>query len=386
MENTLVPNNEAVNPMPRFETKSEVKPELVALAKQNVKYLTEIDLEDFSKQAGVEKDVESLGIDIQREVANKSSLLSTTIGDLGKQAETGSLSSSLIMLRNQVEGINPGKFNLEPGGITKLVGKFFPDILSRPMKNYMTKFRTAESVIGEIIRGISEGQHMLERDNITLQDRVIELRNLDKSLQKAIQIGQIMDDDIVKIIDAEVDFERKKFLKQKVLVKLRTRIVDLQTVRTVSQQGILSMDLTVDTNKQLIQNAERTRTVTISALKVAVELRKALANQREVLNTITAINETTNDIILGNSQLLKDNAVKITKGAMEATLDLEKLKASFDNIYSAIEETEKFREEALPRLKDTIGQFNLLSTEAEKKIVNMEKSKKLEGAVNLKLS
>jgi uncharacterized protein YaaN involved in tellurite resistance len=376
-----------VNPMQKAtEKKPQVKKELVELAQQNLKDLTDFNFEDIDKQMEVEGSVESLGIDLQRDVANKSALLSTQVGDLSENTEGGDLASALISLRDQVEVVNPNKHAFEPGFMTSMIGKVFPSFLARPMKNYMTKFRTAQSVIEEIVSGISEGQKMLERDNITLQDRVVELRKLDQKLSQAIQVGQVMDDDLNKVIDSETDPEKKKFFRTKVLIKLRTRIVDLQTVRAVAQQGIMSMDLTVDTNKQLVQNAERTRTVTVAALKIAVELRKALSNQKKMLEVINAVNSTTNDLIVGNSELLKDNAVAITKGAMESTLNIDSLKTAFGNIYAAIDEVEKYKEEALPRLKETIGEFNNLSEEADKKIKSMERSKQVEGKVNLKLS
>lgn len=375
-----------VNPMPKKkETKPKVKKELLAIAKENLKGLTDFDFDDIDKQIEVEGTVESLGIDIQRDVANKSALLSTSVGDLADESESGDLAGALINLRGQIETINPNKFNFEPGSLTRFLGKFFPKMLDRPLKNYMTKFRTAQSVIDEIINGITEGQNTLTRDNVTLSDRVVELRKLDKKLQQATQIGQVMDTDLNAVIDSESDPERKKFFKQKILIKLRTRIIDLQTIRAVSQQGIMSMDLVVDTNKQLIQNAERTRTVTVAALKIAVELRKALSNQKKILEVINAVNETTNDLIVGNSELLKDNALEITKQSMESTIDISKLKIAFDNIYTAMDQVEKYKEEALPRLKETIGDFNSLSEEADKKISSMESSKKLEGKVNLKL-
>jgi len=381
-----ISKKEAFNPMQLMSKKTELKPELVSIANKNLQGITNFDFDNIDKQIDVENSIDSLGVDLQREVAHKSSLLTSTIGDLSSHTESGDLAKSLMYLRDQVEVVNPNKYKLEPGSITRFIGKVFPSIIARPMKNYMTKFRTAESVINEIVQGISEGQRMLERDNTTLQDKVVELRKLDQKLHQAVQIGQVMDDDLVSIIDKEQDPEKKKFYKQKVLVKLRTRIVDLQTVRTVAQQGVLSMDLTIDTNKQLVQNAERTRTVTVAALKIAVELRKALTNQKQMLEIINSVNETTNNIILGNSQVLKDNATLISKGAMESTLDLEKLKTAFNNIYSAIDEVERYKEEALPRLKDTITQFNSLSDEAEKKIRDMESSKRLENKVNLKLT
>lgn len=385
-ETTISETSAVVNPMQTTtEKKPTVNPELIKMAKENLEGLTEFNFDDIDKQVEVEGSVENLGLDLQRDVANKSALLSTTVGNLSENTESGNLADSLIHLRSTVETVNPNKFDFEAGGFTRFIGKFFPKVLSRPMQNYMTKFRTAESVINEIVSGISEGQHMLKRDNTTLQQRVVELRKLDQKLAQAIDIGQVMDDDLVKIIESESDPDKKKFYEQKILVKLRTRIVDLQTVRAVAQQGVMSMDLTVDTNKQLIQNAERTRTVTVAALKIAVELRKALANQKKMLEVINAVNETTNDLIVGNSELLKNNAAQITKGAMESTLNIESLKTAFNNIYAAIDETEEYKKQALPRLKDTINEFNNMSGEAEKKIRDMEKSKQLETKVDLKL-
>lgn len=378
--------NNVFNPLQKKEVKPQIKKELITVAQENLKSITNFNFDDIDKQVEVENTVETLGIDLQRDVTHKSALLTTTVGELSEHTESGDLASGLVALREQIESVNPSKFSLEPGSFTRLVGRVFPSFLARPLKNYMTKFRTAQSVIDEIAKGLAEGQKMLERDNLTLQDRVIELRKLDQKLQQAIMVGQVMDEDLVKIIDTEQDPDKKKFFKQKVLLKLRTRIVDLQTVRAVSQQGIMSMDLTVETNKQLVQNAERTRTITITALSIATELRKSLLNQKKMLDVIESTNKTTDSIILGNSELLKDNAVRTTKGAMEATLNIENLKQAFNNIYQAIDETEKYKEEALPRLKDTIGQFNQLSLEAEKRIRDSEKGRKVESNINLKLA
>jgi uncharacterized protein YaaN involved in tellurite resistance len=388
MTTETAPQEKEVNLMQTpTTTKPKVKKEVQDAANKHIKALTEFDFDDIDKQVEVEGAVGSIGAALQEEVSHKSALLSTTVGELGEHTESGDLAASLISLREQVEAVNPNKFDFAPGFFTRVLGKFLPKALAKPMKDYMTKFRTAESVIGEIVKGIEEGQNMLKRDNVTLQQRVVELRKLDKRMQQAVQIAEIMDKDLEQIIAAETDPEKKKFFEQKVLVKLRTRTVDLQTVRAVAQQGIMSMDLTVSTNDQLIQNADRTRTVTVTALKIAVELRKALTNQKKMLEVVNSVNSTTNDLIVGNSELLKDNALKITQGAMEATLNINDLKTAFNNIYSAIDETENYKKQALPKLKETIKEFNSLSGEAEKKIQSMEKAKKIEskGALDLSL-
>ena len=113
----------------------EAKPEIINVAKNNLKGITDFNFDDIDKQVEVEGSVENLGLDLQRDVANKSSLLSTTVGDLSENTESGNLADSLISLRTTVETVNPKKFDFEPGFFTKLVGKVFPKALSRPMQN-----------------------------------------------------------------------------------------------------------------------------------------------------------------------------------------------------------------------------------------------------------
>ena len=70
-------------------------------------------------------------------------------------------------------------------------------------------------------------------------------------------------------------------------------------------QGYLALDMIRKNNLELIKGVERARTTTVAALRTAVVVAQALANQRLVLDQIGALNEATNTMIGRTSELLK---------------------------------------------------------------------------------
>ena len=105
------------------------------------------------------------------------------------------------------------------------------------------------------------------------------------------------------------DPERAKALKDDVLFYVRQKHQDLLTQLAVSIQGYLAIDLIRKNNIELIKGVDRATTTTISALRTAVIVAQALANQRLVLNQITALNTTTSNMIESTSKLLASQSV-----------------------------------------------------------------------------
>ena len=69
------------------------------------------------------------------------------------------------------------------------------------------------------------------------------------------------------------------------------------TQLAVSVQGYLALDLVRKNNLELIKGVDRATTTTVSALRTAVIVAQALADQKLVLDQITALNTTTANLI-----------------------------------------------------------------------------------------
>jgi uncharacterized protein YaaN involved in tellurite resistance len=123
----------------------------------------------------------------------------------------------------------------------------------------------------------------------------------------------------------------------------------------------------------LIRGIDRAKNVTISAMRIAVIVASALYNQKIVLEKIEKLNATTNELISGTSRMLKEQGAEIHKQSMETNISVETLKTAFTDVISAMDAISTYKQEALPKMKETISQFRELAEEGEKQIQRLEK-------------
>jgi uncharacterized protein YaaN involved in tellurite resistance len=101
----------------------------------------------------------------------------------------------------------------------------------------------------------------------------------------------------------------------------------------------------------------------VAALRTAVTVSQAMANQRLVLEQVTALNSTTAGLIDSTGTLLREQTSKIHEMAASSTIPLETLQRAFQNIYDTMDNIDTFKVKALESMKQTV---TTLSAEVEK--------------------
>lgn len=348
----------------------------VALQKQAEDVVARILSTDVNDVTALEKTkaaVESMGLDLQKEAARRSAMLKQPLTQLMKSGEEGGqVASSLIDLKLQVEELDPARFDLGSGGLSRMLG-YLPGI-GTPLKRYFSRYENASTTIDAIIKSLKAGQEQLKRDNLTLTDDQKAMRALTLKLERGVQLGQLIDSQLQNKLDTELlaDDPRHKFISEELLFPLRQRIQDLQQQLLVNQQGFLTMEVIIRNNKELIRGVNRALNVTVSALQVAVTLALALANQKIVLDKIQAISATTDSLIAGTASRLKTQGVEIHKQASGTQLNIEVLKSAFNDVRSALDDISRYRQEALPKMAQNIGEMDQLAKESEQAIRRFE--------------
>ena len=358
----------------------EVKPEpaevtqLRELAMNNVNAILALDIESFEKRSEVLQSIDSFGMSTMKTSSEKNSLLQVSVGNLSKTGdEGGQVAKGLTELHLQLKDLDPSVIDFAKSG---LLGKLF-----NPLRAYFTKYQKADSMISDIVISLDKGKTVLRNDNTTLELEQQTLRELTKRLQKEIQLGVLMDTEIETQIEAakqrNEDGDKVRFITEEVLFPLRQRVMDLQQMQVVNQQGIMAMEVVIRNNKELIRGVDRARNVTISALKIAVTVASALYNQKIVLKKIELLNETTNNLISGTSKMLKQQGAEIHKQSLEASVSVDTLKQAFTDVLSALDSISSYKQEALPRMRDTIIQFRELADQGEQQISRLERGNKV---------
>jgi uncharacterized protein YaaN involved in tellurite resistance len=351
--------------------KEEISPEIDEKTDKLLDDLLAGKLDDHIKK----RYVNEMGMKYQNALANHSKILDQSMKTLSKTQDGGPVAKNLLELRNQVEDLNPKKYNLSspPGA----VAKFFRNIFGKnnPISRYFEKYESAQHVITDIIENLKAGRDQLIDDNQTLEFDKKAMRDSLEGLTRAINIGEVLYKKIEAKLKTEIDPEsdQYRFIQEELLFPLNQRIIDLQTTLAVNQQGVISYDLLIRNNNELVTGVNRTVTITASALRIAVTTRLALNKQRQVLDAKKKIDQTTADLIEDNARVLQTQGVEIQKQATESVINVDKLANAFDSLNQAMDEISSFRRDSLPAMRTTIDRFKKLTDEASETIARMEK-------------
>ena len=356
---------EAVKP-----EKEEVK-KLKVLSDNNVEAVMNLDMDSLEDRKLILKSIDEFGLDTMQKSSQKNALLEVSIKNLSKMGdEGGEVAIGLTELQRAMKDLDPSMIDFTKKG-------FFGRV-ANPIRTYFDKYQKADNVINDIMESLEKGKITLKNDNTTLEIEELSMRDLTKKLAKEIEMGIMMDEEISDALNkAKVnndDPDRISFVSEEILFPLRQRIMDMQQMIVVNQQGIIAIEVIRRNNKELIRGVDRAKNVTISALRTATIVASALYNQKIVLKKIDLLNKTTNDLISGTSKMLKEQGTEIQRQSIESNISVDTLKSAFSDTLEALNAISSYKQESLPRLKETISQFKELADLGEKQISKLEKS------------
>jgi uncharacterized protein YaaN involved in tellurite resistance len=346
--------------------------EIQKTAQQNAVEIMALSLENLEEKRKALKTVDEFAMETLSNSARKNSLLQTTLGGLSGSGEDGGIvSNSLADLHKEIKDLDPSFLDFTREGF---LVKIF-----NPVRRYFERYNKADGVINDIIVSLDKGKSALKNDNTTLDLEEEGLRELTKALNKELALGMALDDEISRQIErAKVngeDEEKINFVTEEILFPLRERVMDMQQMVVVNHQGIVALEVVKRNNKELIRGVDRAKAVTITALRTAVMVASALYKQKIVFRKIEMLNETTSNIISSTSRLLKEQGAAIHKQATESTLSPESLKQAIRDAIAALEDISSFKQQALPKMRETVAEFKELAQTGEREIARLESSK-----------
>jgi uncharacterized protein YaaN involved in tellurite resistance len=335
-------------------------------AEVNASAIMSFDFDSLVEKNKLITTIEQFGMDTMQRSSQKNSMLKTSIGTLSKAGgESGDVARGLVDLNREIKDLDPSIIDFTKRG---LFGK---------VRNYFGRFEKAESVIAGIVDSLEKGKKTLANNNTTLAIEQQSLRTMTIKLNKEIEMASALDEIIsAKLEEAELSFmdaDKINFVKEEILFPLRQRVLDMQAMLAVNYNGIVAMEIVQRNNRELMRSVDRAKTVTITALRTAVMVAKALYDQDIVLKKIQVLNETTNNMIAATSKMLREKGAEIHKQSVESNISVEVLKTAFQDTLGALADISTSKQNALPVLHSTISQFKELAEEGEAAILKIEK-------------
>lgn len=288
-----------------------------------------------------------------------------------KDAPQNKVGKTLVDLRNTVTDLDPKRADLKGA---KKVLKWMPG--GSKIDNYFAKYKSAQGHINDIVTALETGQDELMKDNASIKVERDNMRMAMAKLSEYNTLTEAMDAAVVAKIDEmrmSGKNEEASALESDVLFAVRQRRQDIMTQMAVAAQGYLALGLIVKNNEELIRGVNRAKSTTLAALRTAVIVSQALAQQKLVLDQLTSVNTTTSNLIESTSEQLKTQGAAINQQAAAATIDVDKLQKAFDNVFATMDAIDSYRSAATDSMAQTI---NTLQAQIQRAEPYMERARK----------
>ncbi len=287
---------------------------------------------------------------------------------------TKKVSGSLLDLRRTIEDLDPSQVDSTKKKILGILP--FGD----KVRDYFAKYQDSQKHLDKIIESLMSGQDELRKDNAAIEGEKVNLWDTMQRLQEYAVMAQAIDRQLAERIDqvALTEPEKANQLKADLLFAVRQKHQDLLTQLAVSAQSYLALDMIRKNNTELVKGVERATTTTVAALRTAIIVAQALANQKLVLDQIQALNSTTSGLIVSTSEMLKTQTGRIQEQSASTSVSLDALKTAFANVYATMDAIDVFKVQAVDNMASTV---TTLQTELGKATAYLERARSQERAV-----
>lgn len=282
--------------------------------------------------------------------------------------DTGDISDSLTDLMSQLQASRPADLTSKPSLFSKLFGKIRQNITQTQMQ-----YQKIGANIDKVAIKLDREKDELLNDNLMLEQFYQRNKDYFEALNVYIAAGEVKMAELQETIipqaiqkakqsQNQMDIQKVNDLNQ-FLDRLDKRTHDLRLTRQMTLQQAPQLRLIQNTNQVLAEKIQSSIHTAIPLWQNQVTIALALLRQQQASHSQRMVSETTNDLLLKNSEMLKQSTVDVAREAERGVIDLDTLKQTQANLVGAIEETLEIQETG--RMQRRMAEEELLAMEHE---------------------
>jgi uncharacterized protein YaaN involved in tellurite resistance len=264
-------------------------------------------------------------------------------------------------MRGHLDELNPGKQGdlLQP---QKLLG-LIP--YGNKLQAYFRKFESAGSQLQKSMQQLYAARDDMQREVVEIEAIRTKLWEAMQKLGGAIYFAETLDARLAARVEALLssDPQRAKALQQEVLFYARQNLTDMLTQQAVCTNGYLALDVLKKTGREMMNGCSRVATAGMSALAVAQTVARATGNQMAVMNMLTGVNSSIENLIMDTGRQLNQHVDKTAQFAQSPMIGIDRMKEMFDQTFKAMDAMDQFRSKAI----EVMGQNNKMMGEQLKR-------------------
>ncbi|SIS38695.1 toxic anion resistance protein [Salimicrobium flavidum] len=335
------------------------KEDIERLNEEAEAYAGRFDKSEDESLSEVLRELGDLGEKEQRVAGETMDTLKRPVNDLMNKSNND-IPQTLNELKDIVSDLDPKQ--TEGNAMTRF---FYKMSNKKPIDRYMKKYETVDSQIETIVRSLLAGKDRLEEDSVELGLIKDSAQNRIYELEKQIYFGKKL---FQLLKEKETTGEYDKALIAEGKEKIITRTRNMTQMKSVLIQSISSVDIIKKNNEKLKESIRNAVTLTKNIITVSATIQLALNNQKQVIDTVNGVNKATEDMLVSNSRNLRDNTEEATKMMENPAISIEALQESFDNVFEALETTEKSSARIIASSEQFIEEMDALNENVRKKL------------------
>ena len=240
-------------------------------------------------------------------------------------------------------------------GKEQILGRY--DTLSKQIEKLVSEIKVTQTRLNTRIRDLDQ----------VYEFNVEEYRNLDCN----ILVGEI------KVEELRQELEQRRNAPsatdpmeaqalgdlQDLIGRLDKRVHDLRTMQMVAVQTAPMIRMVQSNNRILIDKFHNLQELTIPSWKKQFTLAIALIEQQKAVELSQKIDDTTNDLMRRNADLLRQNSVNTARVNQRSVVDIETLEHVQQTLISTMEEVEQIQREGEQSRQQAAGRMEEMKTE-----------------------
>ncbi len=313
---------------------------------------------------------------------NKISSFSDSVLEDVKTKSSGEVGDLLADLVAEIKGFD-GTLVSEPKGI----GKIFYSA-KKQLTKIVAKYSKIESNIDGIEKGLDKSKIKLLKD-VSMFDQMYQ-KNLEyfKEISLYIIAGEKKLEELKNVVLPELKKKAEETEEQLDVQKVQDmeaqinrfekKLYDLKTTRLISIQMAPQIRLIQNNDAELVEKIQSSITNTIPLWKNQMVLALGITNAKTALKQQQAVSKLTNDMLLKNSETLKQGTLDIAKESERAIVDIETLKKTNQSLIETLDGVIKIHEDGRIKRKEAEVELQNIEKELKNKILEINVKPKAE--------
>lgn len=313
----------------------------------------------------------SFGVNAQTGLTERSNDILSGV----RNKDTGPAGEVMNNLMVQIRGLglddlNP---NQERGFFGKLLGKL------TPVAKFIQQYEGIEGQVNSMVSNLQTHQSVLERDIVMLDGMYDEALDFFNNLAFYIEAGELKLNEVRSIDIPTLEQEIEQLTNEQTsMVKanelrdlnerandLERRIHDLKITRQVTMQMLPQLRMIQDVDKGLVTKIQSSILTTIPIWKTQIAMAITLWRQADATKTTKSVTDATNEMLVKNSALLKENSGAARREIERGVVDIETVKKVNSDLIATINEAIQIAQEG--HTARVAAQADMIKCESELK-------------------